>query len=131
MPSTSRSRPRSLCLFALLLAASCDSEVDAPAIDPQVALSAQRLFPSDEPGWSDCIYASPVRVESRGETFVLVAAGDSLSAIDPESGEPRWGITLLAPAQQRVWIVATPAVAAGKLVVAFQRTQTNDRTRLS
>jgi hypothetical protein len=122
-----------LALVLLLMAAGC-SERSAPEVERELAVGVRRLFPTDaQPGhsWTDCMSASPLAIESQGERFVLVAAGEMLSAIDPETGAARWEIAIPAPDDQRAWIVATPALAGTKLVVVYQRIALNKRQRFS
>jgi hypothetical protein len=80
---------------------------------------------------ADCMYASPLAIESRGEDFVLAAAGDTIAALDPDTGALRWQVKLDSPAGRTAWIVATPVLVGDQLVVAFQRTPGGERARLS
>ena len=121
-------------LGALLTLTILSCRAGEPLVEQEVVLGIRRLFPSAAaPGhiWTDCMYASPLLVQSQGERFVLVAAGEMLTAIDPTSGVARWEIAIAAPARQTSWIVATPVVAGSKLVVVFQRTPLMKRDRLS
>ena len=132
-------RPIFALVFAAVLAAGCESSSATsglePIADPGVTL--ERLFPSQDnpsPEWSDCMYASPLAIESRGERQVLVAAGATLTALDAATGALSWQVELAPDATNpafKPWIVATPVVVGEKLVVAFQRIRSERRARVS
>ena len=76
--------------------------------------------------WSPVVFlnaglrTSPLLVTSRGTTFVLIATTDGgITAIDPASHEPAWTADIEAPPGLHPLLMATPAVAQNKLVVAY------------
>jgi hypothetical protein len=95
------------------------------------SLSIKPLFPQGSDHWDECMYASPLAVESRGRRFVLIAAGATIAALDPDTGRTAWKVELASPTNQVAWIVATPVIVNDKLVVAFQRRRQRDRARVS
>src|SRR5262249_9450478 len=84
------------------------------------AIRVEHVFPRDgqpSPSFDDCMFASPLAIESRGESFVLVAAADRVAAVDPETGERAWEVAFASPSHQIANVVATPVVADSKLIV--------------
>ena len=68
-----------------------------------------------------CVFASPIVVQSQGEEFVMVLSEDGrISAVDPQSGDVTWSLTLPAPAGQAPNLLATPVAAHGRLFIAYQ-----------
>jgi hypothetical protein len=62
-------------------------------------------------------------VQSRGQSLVLmISTAGKLTALDPNSGETVWHVSLPAPDGQEPYLVATPAQVGRKLTVAYQTT---------
>jgi hypothetical protein len=122
----------SLWMSVLLIAGCADAGAAEQSGSGDIAVT--RSFPTKAhpaQDFADCMYASPLAIESKGEDFVVAAAGDTIAALDPDTGAVRWQVKLESPQGRVAWIIATPVVVGERLVVAFQRTRTGDRTRLS
>ena len=108
---------RSLVLLCLaLLTLGC---APAPTPPPSGPVTITRAFSTDEVG---CTGASPLRVRSRGEAFVLAAAMDGvIRAFDEASGSLAWSVTLEVPAGRIANVTASPVLFdESHLVVAYQ-----------
>lgn len=105
-----------------------DSGPDATDASPRVidALNLTPLFPTPaQPSvvWDDCMFASPqVYTDAGGQTSVVVAVSDQVAALDPDTGAQRWSVELPAPDGERAMVLATPARAGRRLVVAYHTT---------
>jgi hypothetical protein len=89
-------------------------------------LELVRLFPrmAKDNQWNDvCTSVSPTLVQSHGQSFILtISTAGKLVALDPNSGETVWHVSLPAPDGQEPYVVATPAQVGRKLIVAYQTT---------
>ncbi len=78
------------------------------------------------------IETSPLLVESKGETFVLVASsGGTIAAIKPKTGVVAWSLQARAPAGQKPYLQATPVRVDDKLVIAYQTRLIGSTKRVS
>lgn len=121
-------RPAPL-LLAALVAASCSRPapvpvpVPVPVPAPPVPLSLARRFPTAaKPGvrFDGCLLASPLVYQDAGVPLVIVAdGGGTVAALDPGTGASVWSVALPAPAGERAFVVATPAIVGDRLVVAY------------
>jgi len=67
-----------------------------------------------------CTYASPVVVDDGGTLrVVIVDASGAVTAVDPVTGQSAWSVTLPAPTGEQAFVVATPVVVVGLLVVEY------------
>jgi hypothetical protein len=116
------------CLQAALLTAGLLlSYSQAPVLafgSESRTVSLTPLFPAptlppalfDQP-----ILASPLLDFSQGKPLLVVAASDGeIAMLDAETGVPDWKLQAPAPEGQQVELVATPAIAGGKLVIVYQ-----------
>lgn len=93
-----------------------DAGAPMPALTPHLPRAG---VPA--PDYASCIFASPLRVESRGASLILVIPehGDVIG-LDPESGAEVFTVALPVPAGQTPQTLATPVVADGRVYVAYQ-----------
>jgi hypothetical protein len=67
-----------------------------------------------------CIFASPVAILDGGVPRIVVAdTSGSITAVDPQTGAAAWSLVLPAPAGEQAFVVSTPIVVGGLLVVAY------------
>jgi hypothetical protein len=73
------------------------------------------------PMFGKCIFASPRLLPSGERELILVAAADGLlAAVDPRTNEVAWRHQIEPPWGEANWLLATPVVVDGKIVVAYQ-----------
>ncbi len=110
-----------------------DIDLGVPDLDnPDVNVTTSRLFPTDaNPGhrFEDCLYASPIRFESVDGTEIIAVAGESVVALDSETGAERWSVRLPAPEGERAMVFGTPGITNERFAVfAYYTTERNDDT---
>jgi hypothetical protein len=93
----------------------------APAI-PDGGVSVGRACHAFTTEPMGCVMASPLRVTSRGDAYVLAPSTDgSLRALDPATGRTSWSVALPVPDGEVADITAPPAFFdAGHLVIGYQ-----------
>lgn len=74
-----------------------------------------------------CAWASPVVTQGSNPLIVVATGAGEIVAYEP-GGAVRWQTTLAAPAGQRAWIAATPAVIGDRIVLAWQDADGERRT---
>jgi outer membrane protein assembly factor BamB len=106
----------------LLLACGAKDVGKAPA-PIQNGLAFVRRFPTaTNPGahTQGCTFASPVAIDDGGVQRVAVAdASGTITALDAKTGAAAWQVTLPAPSGEQAFVVSTPVVVGGLLVVAY------------
>lgn len=72
------------------------------------------------PAFGKCLFASPqlARVGERDRILVAVADG-TIATIDPQTNEIVWRHVIEPPYAEAVWLLATPAMVDGRIVVAY------------
>lgn len=95
------------------------------------SLSAERLFPTAaRPGLEepDCLFGSPLVYESTGSSQILVAVGEHVIAVDPETGAELHRVKLPADGSERAFVISTPVIVGHRLVVAYHTTLASAET---
>jgi hypothetical protein len=108
----------------LVLALGCDDpdpplSIDAGGLDGGAA-HAERIF-ATEPWADDCLYASPVRVRSRGADAIFIVGDQGrMALVDVASGAVLWEDAIAHEAEANLLVYSTPAVIGGLLVLGWQ-----------
>jgi hypothetical protein len=95
-------------------------------------VDAERVFPTKErPGISldDCLFGSPLVFESGGAAEIVVAGGEWVIGVAPESGAELYRVKLPAQGAERAFVISTPALVGHRLVVAYHTTEAPDETK--
>src|SRR5690606_25448575 len=72
--------------------------------------------------YAACHLASPLGYEGDAGEHVLLAVGDQIVAVEPETGARAWGVTLPAPLGEMAFVVGTPLRLEDRLVVGYHTT---------
>lgn len=95
-------------------------------------VDAERVFPTKErPGISldDCLFGSPLVFERGGATEIVVAGGEWVVGVAPESGAELYRVKLPAQGAERAFVISTPALVGHRLVVAYHTTEAPDESK--
>ncbi|MBK7586500.1 MAG: hypothetical protein IPI67_40720 [Myxococcales bacterium] len=90
------------------------------------SVEALRLFPtSSHPSVSfeDCLFGSPLAFERGASSEIIVAVGERVVGLEPESGAELYSILLPATGAERPFVISTPVLVGHRLVVAYHTTE--------
>jgi hypothetical protein len=86
--------------------------------DPPASVDLARVWRSAD--FAGCPMASPILVESRGQTVLLTAtSAGEIVATSPADGSEVFRLALPAPEGQNAHVAATPGVLGSRVVVAY------------
>jgi hypothetical protein len=139
MPPHDTKRAPRLAIVLVLLVGACSSEPTAestadPTAEPCLGcpIAAERLFPIDQrvvDRHPACHFASPLAHAGDDGLEILLAVGEEIVAVDPETGAHRWSVTLPAPEGEMAFVTATPLMIGELLVVGYHTTTASDENR--